>query len=373
MATAATLGAPPSGDSGIRSFRPRVWGQRAVTLVAAFVGLIVLSLFIVLLPTGFVVYSPGPSDVLVLDNTEESAIHVDGARVYPATGTLLWTSLTITARDKSVGLPEAVMAFLRSDWDVFPRELAYPVGRPVEQVAQEADDSLSLTRRNAIVAGLQAAGFPVSQAPIITYVSPTGPSNPRLVVGDLILAINEEPVHTAAEVSLAVAKNKVGDKVNIKVMSEGGTERDVTVTAVAGNTTENAVKLGISFADSYRYDPVLVSFNLGPHSTTTGGGLLLALGVYELLGQDDLLAGRKVAASGTVDASGNVSSVAGLTQKLISAQQDGADIFLVPFSSCSTTPTWSGKMRVVAVRNLDEAILALEQLRDDPQAEVLPC
>ncbi|MDR0836649.1 MAG: PDZ domain-containing protein [Propionibacteriaceae bacterium] len=372
---AATESGGPTADGGTftRSFRPRAWGQRALTLTTAFASLLILSVLIIVWPTGFVVYSPGPSDVLLLDDSEDTSIHIEGAKVYPTNGTLLWTSLTITARDQSLGLPEAVMAFLRNDWDVFPRELAYPVGRPVEQVAQEAEDSVSPARRNAIVAGLRAAGRPVSQTPIITYVRPAGPSYGRLHVGDLIIGVDNEEVRTASDVASAVAKHAVGDKVNIKIMDAKGIEYDVVVTAEAGNAAENTAKLGVSFADSYRYEPILVTFNTGPHASATGGGLLLSLGLYEMLGKEDLLAGRRVAASGTVDASGTVSSVAGITEKLISAERDGADVFLLPASSCGVTPASIGKMRIVVVSSLTDAIESLRLLRDDPLADVPHC
>jgi PDZ domain-containing protein len=239
-------------------------------------------------------------------------------------------------------------------------------------VVQEGEASVALGQRNAIVAGLKAAGFAYAQAPIITYVIPTGPSFGRLEVNDSIVAIDGEEVHTAVDVSLALAKHAVGDKVNVTVKGSNGTERAVTISTQAGNAAENTAKLGISFEDNYTFDPV-ITFNLGMHSSPTGGGLLLSLGIYELLGGEDLLAGRLVAASGTVDASGTVSSVAGITQKLISAQRDGADVFLLPLSSCGNTPTWMGKMRVVVVTDLAGAIDSLRRLRNDPQAEVPHC
>jgi PDZ domain-containing protein len=100
----------------------------------------------------------------------------------------------------------------------------------------------------------------------------------------------------------------------------------------------------------------------------------MALGVYDMLTPDDLLRGRSVAGTGDIDTDGVVSSasVAGLREKVYSAESAGATIFLIPDASCGDVSGVSTAMQLVRVTALADAIESLEKLAADPEDPTVP-
>jgi hypothetical protein len=105
-------------------------------------------------------------------------------------------------------------------------------------------------------------------------------------------------------------------------------------------------------------------------------GLALALGVVDAVAGGDLTAGRRVAATGTIDPEGAVGDVGGVEQKTVAVERAGASIFLVPVQERSVAQRASnGHLVVVAVRSLAAALAYLHRtghgdLRESPARPV---
>ena len=104
----------------------------------------------------------------------------------------------------------------------------------------------------------------------------------------------------------------------------------------------------------------------------TGGpsaGLAFALGIVELLTPENMLAGRSVAVTGTIDKAGNVGGIGGIAEKILAADKAGATFFIVPLSNCSDLAPGIARipagMKIAAVANLTEAVAALNS--EDPR------
>lgn len=99
------------------------------------------------------------------------------------------------------------------------------------------------------------------------------------------------------------------------------------------------------------------------------GGLAFAIGIVELLTSENILNGRSVATTGTIDSNGNVGSIGGVAEKILAAKKAGATLFLVPQSNCKDLAPDVAKIpqgiKVAAVSSLNEAITALNS--KDPQ------
>ena len=96
--------------------------------------------------------------------------------------------------------------------------------------------------------------------------------------------------------------------------------------------------------------------------TDTGGpsgGMIYALGVIELLTSEDLLRGRTVAGTGTIDVKGMVGAIGGVNEKIIAAKRAGATLFLMPVENCGELENVPKEITVAAVSSLSEAISAL--------------
>lgn len=85
------------------------------------------------------------------------------------------------------------------------------------------------------------------------------------------------------------------------------------------------------------------------------GGLIFSLGLIELLSPDDLLQGRKIAATGTISPDGKVGPIGGIQEKIIGAKKVGASLLLVSRENCDELPPKVEGIDVVAVSTLEEA------------------
>ena len=94
----------------------------------------------------------------------------------------------------------------------------------------------------------------------------------------------------------------------------------------------------------------------------TGGpsaGLVFSLSLIELLTKEDLLKGRKVAATGTISKGGYVGIVGGVQEKLVSVARAGASVVLVPADNCRDISSVPSGLKVMPVTTLDEAVQVL--------------
>jgi PDZ domain-containing protein len=93
------------------------------------------------------------------------------------------------------------------------------------------------------------------------------------------------------------------------------------------------------------------------------GGLAFALGIIELLTAEDILQGRTIATTGTINSDGLVGSIGGIAEKIIAAERAGVTLFLAPAANCKdlapSVASIPKTMKIAAVNTLEDAILAL--------------
>jgi PDZ domain-containing protein len=93
------------------------------------------------------------------------------------------------------------------------------------------------------------------------------------------------------------------------------------------------------------------------------GGMIFTLAVIELLTKENLLNGRTVAGTGTIDEDGTIGPIGGIDEKLIAAKRAGVDLFLAPRENCSELSSIPEGITVAAVESIDEAVAALSSKR----------
>lgn len=342
-------------------------GWTATVSTALFVVLVAL---VSLTPVPFVSWSPGSATDLLGDVDGHPILSVEGATTYPSDGSLLLTTVAVTKQEANMTLPQAFMAYLLPSQMVLRREVVYPIGRPATQQQASEIAQLQTSQHDAVVAALVAAGLPVKPLPVVTNVSSSGPAYGKVEAGDLITSVNGSVVERRSEVLNVLSQVMPGAVVRLGLLRQN-TELEVTITAVASQDDPSVARLGIDLENSYQHQ-VQTEFDLDPELVGTSGGLAFALAVYDELTPDSLLAGRNVAATGVISASGEVGSIGALRQKLRSAERAGAEIMLVPANNCSDVEGFSTSMIVVKVTKLDDAIASLELLKDPATAGQVP-
>ena len=103
------------------------------------------------------------------------------------------------------------------------------------------------------------------------------------------------------------------------------------------------------------------------------GGLIFALGLTELLTPEDILQGRKIAATGTISAQGKVGPIGGVEEKITAARKTGTEIIFISRENCDEVPQKVAGVGVIAVSTLEEAYKSLINSQDSNFQGVKGC
>ncbi|MBK9436247.1 MAG: PDZ domain-containing protein [Micrococcales bacterium] len=332
--------------------------RKRVIVVALVSWLLVLSAM-EFISVPYVRLSPGPLFNVLAESDGKPIISIDGAEVFPVTGQLEMT--TVSERGGPYGdltLFEAFTGWIDPSVAVVPTSLLYPPDTSGDAARQAGSDQFSDSQEQARIAALQEVGEPVETRPLILEVSPDSPAEGILEHGDVVLAAQGRAVRSPQRLARIIAAAGPSADVVLDVR-RGDEDLSVTVVTVANPDDPQKGFLGVTLgivADS----PVTVDFNLddvgGPSA-----GLIFSLGIVDKLTPGDLVGGRKVAGTGTMDFDGRVGPIGGIAQKLAAAHDDGVTLFLAPKDNCDevlgATPPG---LEVAAVESLSEARQALE-------------
>jgi PDZ domain-containing protein len=103
-----------------------------------------------------------------------------------------------------------------------------------------------------------------------------------------------------------------------------------------------------------------VPFDVSFEKRDIGGpsaGLAYALAITDILVEEDLAQGETVAATGTIDAFGQVGPVGGVEAKTVAVERAGAELFFVPEREVGLVE--EDEVQVRGVSTLEEALRAL--------------
>jgi len=147
----------------------------------------------------------------------------------------------------------------------------------------------------------------------------------------------------------------------------------LTTVASPANKKESVVQVTIALSFEFPFD---VNLNIDDSIGGPSGGLMFAMGIYDVLTPGSLTEGATIAGTGEIDARGRVGAIGGIQQKLVGAQDDGAKLFLVPADNCAEALDGHydpDKMRLVKATTLEAAIKDVQAWVDDPDATLTRC
>lgn len=142
-------------------------------------------------------------------------------------------------------------------------------------------------------------------------------------IGDEIIEVDNTPVIDITTIKKYLETKKENDIVRIKIKRNGKT-KEIPI------TLDKTKVIGIAMITNYEYeteDELNINFKSGEGGSS--GGLVLALGIYSEITGIDLLKGRNVAGTGTIDALGNVGEIDGVKYKIAGAVKNKMDVILV--------------------------------------------
>jgi PDZ domain-containing protein len=334
---------------------PWSWRRRKLLLSVGVFLLVVPLIAGLLIRVPYYLISPGEARGVA----ELIKVKGDGANVFPPKGKILFTTVSLAG---DVNVFEALSGWLDKEVEVIP-EKQITGGAPRQEVRQLNIQAMVDSKLTATKVALERLGYRVSvsgDGALVTMVNPGDPADGQLQVGDVIHSVDQEAVTLHDQVVTKVRQHKPGDTIAIG-FRRGGADKTVSLTSIAG--PDGAARIGVQLqTNDLKYDfPVDVSIETG----LVGGpsaGLAFTLAVIDDLTDGELTGGRNVAVTGTIDADGNVGQVGGVAQKTVTARKAGAIAFLVPPEEEKEAKTFAGKMQIIPIKTLADALTALHRL-----------
>ena len=142
-------------------------------------------------------------------------------------------------------------------------------------------------------------------------------------IGDIILSIDNLPVENNTTIKEYLNNLSAGDTVKLTIKRDDK-QKEINITL-----DEDKV-IGIMLITNYIYeteDDLDIAFKSGEGGAS--GGLILSLGIYSQITGTDILKGRNIAGTGTIDIEGNVGEIDGIKYKIAGAVKNNMDIILV--------------------------------------------
>ena len=334
------------------------------TAFVAAVAFVLTAVGLVVLPVPYVSWTPGSVTNTLGKVNNTPVINISGIGTYPTKGQLDLTTVSETRPDSRLSLPEALLSYWLPHRDALPRELIYPPGKTAEQVNSESRLMMETSQSNAVVAALRAAGQPVTQRPAVASVTVGSAAYNKLQPGDLIVAINGKKVTSNQQAEDLVRAQGRGSTLIFDVIRD----RRPQVVRISSDGSGSDLS-GITVGNGYQYAPQ-ISFDLGEQIGGPSAGLVFSLAIYDKITPGPLIGNRRIAGTGTIDASGNVGSIGGIQQKIAGASNAGASVFLVPAPNCRDLTGVRTHVKLVKVSSLRGAIDAIKAV--DSGSKALP-
>ena len=318
--------------------------------------------------------SPGPTYNTLGSQNGKPVISISGHRTYPVTGNLNMTTVEVTSADYRLNLIEAVTGWLKSDVAVIPHSNLYPDNQTEKQAEQQNAEEFSASQDSAKAAALKQLGIPVGSEVIVAAVVEGGPSVGKVHAGDVVVAVDGTKVSEPAQVGALVTKHQPGQNVVFTVVPQGKAASDqhqVTIATVKNPDTGKAM-VGIQPGTEHTF-PFGIDINLGDVGGPSAG-LMFSLGIVDMLQSTNLTAGKFVAGTGTIDDSGNVGPIGGISMKIIAARKAGAQYFFTPSDNCSeAAANTPAGLRLIQVKTIAGALAALGDIRSGDTSALPAC
>ena len=312
----------------------------------------------------------------------EPRLTIDGPTTYDSDGQVLF----VTVRTPELSLLEWWVGRNNPAVDEKSYSDLYANETPQQQTTRGQRD-MRTAKETAEYVALKRLGFDVELTPGEVIIDElvcvkasddgrkcleTAPSDKLLDPGDKLLKIDGNPLSTVDDIAPILAKHEPGDTVQID-FERDGEPGSGTVALIASPDEPERTIIGFIPSDTATISlPDDVKINIDTESI--GGpsaGLAFTLTVIDKLSPGDLLGGKRVAVTGTMNINGEVGPIGGLSSKASAVLQSGAKYFLVPTAQgeddiAKARLVVGDKVEIIPVATLDEALAALERIGGDP-------
>jgi PDZ domain-containing protein len=321
-------------------------------------GLAVIAGALLLLVAGILYVSPSNEYIFLPDEAHALAplVRVQGEKPDRDGGGIYYVAVDV----RKASLLEKLAPGLHDGATLVPENQVVPEGVDARTRRRTELQEMARSQKYAAAVALRQLGYKVKVEPrgaLIESIAQGYPADGKLFPDDVIVAVGDEPVRSASDLTRLLGMRKPGDVVPLRVR-RGKNTVDVRLRTVKNPREPGRPFLGVIVVDDADVMlPINVNIDLG----SVGGpsaGLAFALDLAEELGKD-VDHGLKVAATGEILLDGSVREVGGLKQKTIAARQSGMDVFLVPVENAAEARRYADGLRIVPVDSFQQALQKL--------------
>ena len=313
-----------------------------------------------------------PSSLLLTNNGMEAPglalstdpmIEVPASHRYPQAGSFILTTVIPQA---PITAGEWLLGQLTPAVKIVPPATIVPDSLTPQEVAQQGFQMLDESESTAIVVGLQQAGFNaamVGKGVRVLSIEADSRAQGLLQPGDVIVALNGKPIHTANDLIDQLQDQKPNAIVKLEV-DRLQHKMDLKIPLMPPSTPGNPPRIGIAIASDGSDVSLPFPVKIVPQKIVGGpsAGLMFTLTVYNAVTPGDLTGGRKIAGTGTINLDGSVGPIGGVEQKVVAAELAGASYFLSPPENYAAARSVARHIRVVEVASITQAIEFLRSL-----------
>lgn len=295
-------------------------------------------------PTPYVLHAPGPAHKV------RPMISITDAKLYSSTGEFLLTTV--------LEEPATVMYCLYG-WLDPEADLTTGSGNALQAQSPGPGNQMEWSQYLATRVALQSLGYEVRGRCVglrVLDLLPDSPNLEQLKIGDILTEADGQALDSTARLQEITGYSSLQTGLPIRLKRDGQVlELELSLYRPDGHTRIGVI-MRPEFADQNL--PVDVSFR-DDGTVGASGGLVFALDIYDQMTSKDLTQGRRIAATGVMEADGILRPVQGIKYKLIGAERAEANLFLIPrdnWDEVKNTPT---RVKIVPVSSFQEALDAL--------------
>ena len=344
--------------------------RRSLTLLIASVGTAVAIAVSVLVPVPYVILGPGPTlNTLGKDSSGQPLITISGHPSYPTTGHLNLVTVSYQGcAGNRFNIFTALVAWLNPHQAVVPEGEICPAGQTQKQTQEQDTQEMTSSQSTATAAALTQLHIPYSTEVVVVQSQKGFPAYGVLKAGDVITKVDGQPVTSQGDLTRLVYAHPAGSTLTLTVIRDGQSRQvEVGTRQSAGHPV-----MGVQITVQYKF-PFEVKISVGDIGGPSAG-MMFSLGIIDKLTKLNLTAGRFIAGTGEITASGQVQPIGGIQQKMVGARNAGATIFLTPASNCADTKgAVPAGLRLVKVSTLNQAVTYLEALKAGHPGSVPAC
>ena len=301
---------------------------------------LIISFLIFQIPLPYYVNAPG--GVININNRISNGNKINGNL----------NMLYVSEYSGNVGM--VLTSFVMPNWDLEKKSEKQISNETVSDISKRNKIMLHNSIQNAIFTAYDYADKKIDIKKIEHNVIATTLDN-EIKVGDIILEVNDKKMESFLQLKNIIQETNIGNKIKLKVKRNNKNKIIYPEVKVEDDTKVIGAVIITNY--EYKLDPdIEISFKASESGSS--GGLMMALSIYNVISGNDLVKGRNIAGTGTIDNEGNVGEIDGIKYKLMGAVKNDVDIVLVPKDN------YDEAIKIKKDKKYDIEIVSVETFKD---------